>query len=307
MRTMDLRTVQQFIAVVEEGSLRAAAQRSGVTQPALTKLVRRLEDEVGARLLHRSAMGTRLTPAGETFLRHARALRALHLEALSEIRALAGGKVGRLRIGAGPAWHRAILPAAIGAFHATHPGVRLDVRFGSDRTLVDLLRDGRVELVLAAMPETPEQPDLAYRPLVRDGYEVIAHRGHALAAREAVPLGELLTWPWVASGPGTLIRARLEASFRSAGLPPPEPVVETEITELRLALLLDGRHLSINVGASPDPGEPSRLVALDIAATLGVRVAGVITWRSTEPGPMTRAFVEALERICAAPPIDGRG
>jgi len=304
---MDLRTVQQFIAVVEEGSLRAAAQRAGVTQPALTKAVRRLEDEVGARLLHRSAMGTTLTVAGDAFLRHARALRAMHVEALAEIAALAGGRVGRLRIGAGPAWHRTILPAAIAAFGETHPAVRLDVRFGSDRSLVDLLRDGLVDLVLAAMPETPEEPDLACRPLVRDDYRILASTAHPLAGRSAVPLGALLEWPWVTSGRGTLVRERIGAIFRAAGLPAPEPMVETEITELRLALMLGGRFITCNVGASPDSWSPPRVVSLDLAIALGSRAAGVTTWRRAEPNPAARAFVEVMQRICASTAVAGRG
>jgi LysR family transcriptional regulator, regulator for genes of the gallate degradation pathway len=304
---MDLRSAEQFIAVVEEGSFRAAAVRLGITQPALTKIVRRLEDELGARLLDRFAHGARSTPAGEAFLRHARALKAIWAEAQGEVQALGAGLAGRLRIGAGPAWHRTILPLAVQAFHRTHPNVRLVLDFGSDRTLKALLRDGRIDAVLAALPEGSEEPDLAVWPLVRDAYRVFAGPAHPLLGRQAVPLADLLGYPWVISGPGTLIHERLRALFVAQGLPAPEPMVETDIFDLKLGLMLRGPYLTCNVGEPVDALEPSRIRPLDLAVPIGSRAAGVITWRGSAPNAAIRAFIDTLSEVCAAPPIAGRG
>ena len=88
---MELRTVDYFLAAAEQGSLRGAAQRLGVTQPALTKAIRRLEDEAGVVLFDRKARGVSLTVYGEAMLRHARNLRASLRDAQEEIAGLRSG------------------------------------------------------------------------------------------------------------------------------------------------------------------------------------------------------------------------
>ena len=150
---MELRTVEYFLAIAEEGSLSAAAQRLGVTQPALTKAIRRLEDETGSALFDRNARGVSLTVYGRALLRHARLLTTTLRDAADEIQALRAGLTGEVRLGAGPAWHTNILPEAIRRLRQTSPKIRIKVTGGLDNVLKAQLRAGAFDLVLAVTPE----------------------------------------------------------------------------------------------------------------------------------------------------------
>lgn len=297
---MDLRAVQHFIAVVEAGSLRGAALKLGVSQPALTKIVRRLEDQTGVPLLERSASGVTLTGFGEAFLRHGRMLQATWAHANSELRALREGAAGQIRIGAGPSWHRILLPRAINLFRAEHPQVRLTVRHGEDRTLKEMLREGLLDLVVAALPAGGHDNDLDGLPLIHDPYRIFARADHPLQKQQSVRLDELLPWPWLLSTPGTLIRERLTALFQAHRLPAPEPVLETDIVPLRLALLAEGPYLTCHAGELLGERDDSLFRALPVAAMLGGRDAGVLTRHGVEPNPAAAALVAVIARVSAA-------
>jgi DNA-binding transcriptional LysR family regulator len=220
---VDIRAVDYMLAVAEHGSLRAAAQAVGVTQPALTKAIRRIEDEAGAPLFHRTARGVHPTVYGEAMLRHARNLRVSLRSATVEIAALKAGTAGVVRIGAGPSWERAILPEAIAAFRAHRPDVRILVLGGTDDFLKLRLRDGLLDLVLAATPDAPAlDPDLEWQPLMTDEYCVIAARSHPLRRRHGIALEDLLPYPWILPGAHSLMVERLRIIFRAHALPAPE-------------------------------------------------------------------------------------
>lgn len=297
---MDLKAVRQFIAVVEEGSLRQAAQRLGVSQPALTKAVRRLEDETGVRLLDRSTSGVRLTAYGEAFLRHGRMLQATFAHASSELRALSSGAAGRVSVGAGPSWHRTLLPRAIILFRADHPQVRVTVRHGEDLGLKAMLREGRLDFVLTALPEPGTDDDLDCRPLIHDPYRLFAKADHPLQRRPGLPLAELLAWPWILPMPGTLIRERLAAIFRAAGLPAPEPALETDILPLRLALMLEGPFITCHAGERLGELTPATARPLVVGTALGGRQAGLVRRRGIEPSPAAQALVNVIGSVCSS-------
>ena len=219
---MDLRSVEYFAAVAERGTLRGPAAKLGISQPALTKAIRRLEDEVGAVLFDRQPRGVTLTAYGRTLLRHARNVQSALKEAHQEIAALRAGIAGRIRIGAGPSWERGVLPQAITRFTAAQPGVQIHVLGGVDDALKGLLRTGDLDFVLAAIPDAPQlEPDLEWHPLMADDYRVIAATHHPLHARKGASLPDLLDFPWILPSATTQMMERLRIIFRAHGLPPP--------------------------------------------------------------------------------------
>lgn len=189
---MELRNIEYFLAVAAEGSMRAAAKTLGLTQPALTKAMRRLEDEAGVSLFDRRSRGVSLTVYGQCFLRHARNIRAGMADAECEIQALRSGTSGLVRIGAGPAWQTRVLPEAIARFRDERPAVQLLIGGGTDDVLKAELRKGALDLVVAAMPEGAEAPDLEGRALLDDEYRVIADAGHPLHANRDARMADLL-------------------------------------------------------------------------------------------------------------------
>lgn len=297
---MEFRAVDYFLAVAEEGTLRAAAQRLGVTQPALTKAIRRLEDETGVTLFDRRARGVSLTVYGEALARHCRHLRATLRDADEELAALRLGIAGHVRLGAGPSWHRAVLPEAIAVFRAERPDVRLHITGGLDEGLKAQLRAGGLDVVLAAIPDAPPQePDLDRRALIGDDYRVIAARSHPLHARGRIALADLLEFPWILPGAGTCMVERLHLLFRAKALPAPEPMIETDIQSLKLALLHDGPYLSFHASSNLADLGPDDILPLDVPDAIWHRKAGIITRRGTEPNPAARGLIRVIERVCA--------
>jgi DNA-binding transcriptional LysR family regulator len=304
---VDLRAIAYFATVAECGTVRGAAARLGISQPALTKAIRRLEDEMGVVLFDRQARGVTPTAYGRTLLRHARNLQASLKEAREEIAALRAGIAGRVRIGAGPSWERAVLPQAITCFTGRQPGVQIHVLGGADDALKAQLRAGDLDFVLAATPDAPQlEPDLDWRPLMADDYRVIAATHHPLHAREHTTLPDLLHYPWILPSAPTQMAERLRVIFRAHGLPPPEPVIETDIVSLKLELMQEGEYLSFHAAGHLREVDPGRFRALDVPGSTWRRVAGIITQRRSEPNPAASALIAIIETICEPLRAEGR-
>jgi DNA-binding transcriptional LysR family regulator len=301
---MEIRAVDYLLAVAEYGSLRGAAQAIGITQPALTKAVRRIEDETGARLFDRTARGVRPTVYGEAMLRHARNLRASLRAAKVEVAALKAGAAGVVRIGAGPSWERAILPEAIATFRARWPDVRIHVVGGIDDVLKLGLREGTLDLVLAATPDAPAlDPDLEWLSLMTAQYCVIAAHTHPLRHRRGIGLGELLGYPWILPGAHSLMVERLRIMFRANALPAPEPAIETDIVALRHQLLASGPYLGFTAaGLLPELADDA-IVRLDVPDAVWRRSAGIITRRGMAPNPAAAALIATIVGIVKAPAV----
>lgn len=296
---MDLRAVEYFAAVAERGTVRGAAARLGISQPALTKAIRRLEDEVGVVLFDRQPRGVTLTVYGRTLLRHARNVQVSLKEAHEEIAALRAGIAGRVRIGAGPSWERVVLPQAITEFTAGQPGVQIHVLGGADDALKAQLRTGDLDFVLAATPDAPQlEPDLEWRPLMADDYRVIAATHHPLHARRRAALPDLLDYPWILPGAATQMAERLRVIFRAHGLPPPEPAIETDIVSLKLELMRNSDYLSFHAAAHLREIDPGRFRPLDVPDATWRRAAGIITRRRSERNPAASVLIGIIEVVC---------
>ena len=296
----DLRTIDYFLTVVSRGSLRAAALDLGITQPALTKAIRRLEDSLGAPLFDRRARGVVPTVYGTALLRHARDVKAAMGAAQDEVEALRSGSAGLVKIGAGPSWQDAVLPEAIAELRSTRPGVRVHVTGGGDDQLKEQLKSGALDFVLAAVPETPRlEPELAWQPLLADEYCVIADAGHPLRRRKGpLVLEDLLNYPWILPSPTTYMVGRLRHLLQAAGLPPPVPAIETDVMALKFALMRDSDYLSYHAAAHLAAFDPSFLRPLEVASAKAVRQAGLINRRGIEFGPAAQALIGILQRRC---------
>lgn len=295
---MELRNIEYFLTVAAEGSMRAAAKKLGLTQPALTKAMHRLEAEAGVSLFDRRSRGVSLTVYGESFRRHARTIRAGMAEAESEIRALRDGTSGLVRLGAGPSWQSRVIPDAVRLFRSHRPGVRLRVIGGTDNVLKAELRAGHLDLVVAAVPEGEEAPDLEGRALLVDEYRVIADRGHPLRTAGQSTVADLLDYPWILPNPETYLVRRLEVLMRSHGLTPPRPMIETDILELKLALMRDSTYLSFHAVDHLRSSGVSEIGPLPLEAAGWKRSAGIITRRGVEANPAAAHLADLIEELC---------
>ena len=211
-----------FDAVAREGSMTAAASALGYTQSAVSQAVAALEKEAGTPLLERGARGVRPTAAGEVLARHAAILREQLDRAAGDLEDLGRGHAGRLRLAAFPSAANIMVPPAVAAFRAAHPGVELSLSETEPAQAADGLRDGRHDLAIVF--DYPFQPMLDAAGIVlhdlgADEMLVALPPGHAAAGRDGVAIADLDAEMWVSSTDPTC-DLLLTHGARAAGFTP---------------------------------------------------------------------------------------
>jgi DNA-binding transcriptional LysR family regulator len=193
---MELRHLRYFIAVGQEENVSRAALKLHVSQPALSRQMRDLEDELGFMLLTRSAKSVRLTEAGRAFLAEARAVLQRLEEAIKAARAIATGARGELHLGYAPSLTARFLPRALRAFQAQSPGVRVKLHDLSTEEMLAGLREGALQMAFVArLPALLR--GLRFEELARDSFCLAVAPKHPLAKRRVVKLAEVAREPLI--------------------------------------------------------------------------------------------------------------
>jgi DNA-binding transcriptional LysR family regulator len=199
---LDPRRLLILDAVAREGSMTAAAAALAYTPSAVSQAIGALEREAGAQLVDRGPRGVRLTEAGAVLARHAAALRERLALAADELDDVKGLRAGRLRIAAFPSAGSVLVPPAIAAFRAAHPGVELTLEEAEPPVAADGLRDGRYDVAVVFEYDFEAMLDpagLALHALGTDEMLVALPPAHPLADADPVPMAALAAETWVAS------------------------------------------------------------------------------------------------------------
>lgn len=185
------------------GSFSAAARELGCTQPAVSQQMKALESSAGTTLLIRTGREMRLTQAGEALVRHASGILAGLTAAEEEVAAIAGLRAGRVRLVSFPSGSSSLVPGALAALRAAHPGTRVSLVEAEPPRSVEMLRDGDCDIALAFRYGAPgaEWDDLVVRPLLTDRLIGLVPEGHGLADRAEVGIAELAAESWIAGCP----------------------------------------------------------------------------------------------------------
>ncbi|MBV2355746.1 LysR family transcriptional regulator [Streptomyces sp. J2-1] len=218
---IEARHLRVLRAVAATGSFSAAGRELGCTQPAVSQQMKALESSVGTPLLVRGGREMRLTQAGEALVRHASGILAGLTAAEEEVAAIAGLRAGRVRLVSFPSGSSTLVPAALAALRAAHPGTRVSLEEAEPPRSVELLREGDCDIALAFRYEgaaTEEWDDLVVRPLLTDRLVALVPERHPLARAGSVGIGELAADPWIAGCPRC--RRQLVEVCESAGFTP---------------------------------------------------------------------------------------
>ncbi len=169
---MDLKQLEYFIAIAEQGSISAAAKKLHISQPPLSHQLKLLEEEVGKQLVERGARRVRLTDAGVLLYRRASTLLDLADTTLRELDDFGTKPSGTLRLGTTSSSGPALLEARMKSYAAAYPGVRFEISEGNTFHLIDLLAAGEIEVAVVRTPfhaENTEQRSLASEPMIAAG------------------------------------------------------------------------------------------------------------------------------------------
>ncbi|MGW0603014.1 LysR family transcriptional regulator [Streptomyces sp. NPDC002644] len=220
---IEARHLRVLRAVAATGSFSAAARELGCTQPAVSQQMKALESSAGTPLIVRAGRGMRLTQAGEALVRHAAGILAGLTAAEEEVAAIAGLRAGRVRLVSFPSGSSTLVPTALAALRAEHPGTQVSLEEAEPPRSVEMLRAGDCDVALAfryaaasGSAESEEWDDLVVRPLLSDRLVGLVPEGHRLASAESVGIGELAGEPWIAGCPrcrGQLVQVCAEAGF----------------------------------------------------------------------------------------------
>jgi DNA-binding transcriptional LysR family regulator len=230
---MELRDIEYFAVVAEHGHLGRAAEALGLSTPALSKSLRRLEQAMGAKLVKRTPKGVELTAAGAALSSHVRRLRLALGDVAREVADIGRGHTGHVRVGANRVGIDYLLPAAWSAVFKDAPKLSLKVIDGGSDILVPALRSGQLDLIIGFIPLHPEE-DIAQEHLLGDAFVVSASANHRLAHLKRVTLADVARERWALGAAMVPDWQWLHRVFADNGLAPPEVAIETSAAQLRL-------------------------------------------------------------------------
>jgi len=186
---MNLDYLRTFLAVSRAGSFSEAAKQFGISQPAVSFQIGKLERELGTRIFERGVRGISLTPAGARLVTFAELVEDAHISLSRDIETLREEIVGLLEIGASTIPGEYLLPEILSEFKARHPAVGIQVRISDSRDVIDGVRRGRYPVGFCGVP--PVEPDLICFPFAADEITLIVYPEHPLAVRARVTIDEL--------------------------------------------------------------------------------------------------------------------
>ena len=294
---MTLNQIRDFIAVVESGGIRAAARRLGVSQPAITRSVRGLETELRARLLRRTPTGVVPTQPGRALFTRARAAQAELRKAEEEVDQLAQ-PARAVAFGVSPT--SAIMVAeAITRFRQQFPQARIHIAEGLPHSLIAMVRDETLDFAICRRALVKLDSGLAFRPLFRNDFAVVARKGHPL--EKASSLAHLADACWTSLLPLDAPDGPFAQAFSPTGLPVPKHVIQcgSYNTAIRLIAKTDMLGFLVRQLLS-DPLLGDLLREIPVAEPLPSFAVGTFTRTGTPLTEVAAAMAKAV--ISAARP-----
>ena len=290
---MELRHLRYFVAVGEEEHFGRAAARLHVVQPALTRQVRQLEDELGCALFERLKRGVRLTEAGKSFLEEARRVLADLGHGVDRTRLVAQGKVGRLRVGfSDTATYSGELPSILHEFRTRWPDVRLELFPSSSVVAGEQLRRQEVDVAFVYLLPTNLR-ELRTHTISVERWVLALPHAHPLVKNKRVRLRDLKGQPfvWFPRAVAPLIHDRVLAVCHAAGLTL-NIVQEANSPTTILSLVAGGIGLSFTI-TSAARTKPDSVVLREVDDLRDTSELSTI-WRADNKVPALQKFLEMV-------------
>lgn len=292
---MELTTLRYFRSIAAAGHLTRAAQSLGVTQPALSAMVKKLEREVGTPLFHRTPRGVELTEAGRLFLIHADdALRRAD-QAMTAVRQLMGLERGTIRVGGGATAITYLLPPAVSEIRKKHGGLRFFIREAGSSAVAAAVLSGELDLGIVTLPITLAGADELLRtPLVADQLRLIVPPKHPLASKRLFRWGELAGADVVAFEAGSAVRDVIDRAAADAGA---SLNIVMELRSIESIKQMVRAGIGVGFVSRFALGSEEGLACKDSGLS---RQMAIVRRRDRDLAPAARAFHDSLLRLARA-------
>ncbi|MCJ7994683.1 LysR family transcriptional regulator [Rhizobium cremeum] len=236
---MEIRTLRAFVEVIRQGGFSQAARTVFITQSAVSKAVRQLEEELGFALIDRTGHKVALTDAGEIVFRRAQTMLTQREDLLAELSELRGLRRGRLQLGLPPIGSDALFAPLFAIYRSRHPEVEIQLVEHGSRKLEELVMAGEVELGASLLP-VPDR--FEWQEVTREPLHVLIPEDHPLAKREGVALHDLQSMPFVLFDVGFALNPIILDACREAGF---DPVIAARSGQINFIVELVGAGLGI--------------------------------------------------------------
>jgi LysR family transcriptional regulator of abg operon len=297
-RPVKLSALHCFVAAVDAGSIHAAARKLGLTQPALTKALRGLEEELAVQLLVRTTRGSVPTEFGRAFYRRARLVAGEIGKARADIEQLRGAMAGEVAFSVAPAATIRLVPEAVREFRRAHPAVRLRIFDGPVPSALPQLRAGETEFAVASLTRHWPRREFRVEKLFEYETVVVARRGHPLAGARS--LRELREADWAHAGARGSVGVFAEATFGAHGLEPPRPALECGSFAVLIAMVATNDVLALLPRPFVElPAVKGLLVQVPVGEPGARTAVGLVQRADAALTPAAAALAAALRRAAA--------
>ncbi|VWB44279.1 LysR family transcriptional regulator [Burkholderia lata] len=292
---LELRHLKYFVAVAEELNFHRAARRLHLSQPALSRQIQQLEDEIDVALFQRSAKRIDLTTAGRTLQSHAYTILAHVRKAEEQSRSVGKGEAGYLAIGFFGSAIFDVIPKLLLEYGRQHPNVKLQLFQMTKEAQIQALRDR--ELTIGFNRMVPPQSDIVQRVVLTEDMMVAIPSAHPLARQRRIDCYEVLNEPmvlyprWTTPGLGTRVYEIFDAYNA-------QPNVVQEVTDVAtaMALVAGGFGLSIVPQSASHLRLPG-IVYRPLIAKVAAKIELVCLYRRDDHSPILRSFLEVLQTL----------
>jgi len=295
---MDLRQLKYFVVVYEHGNMSRAAEEIPISQPALTRSVRMLEDELGVELFQRHARGAAPTAAGERFYHHAKSILAECARAREDALQAGGQLSGEVTIGVGPLFASHMIDGIVSRFCSRHEQVTVTLLQGFFEDLITQLQMGKIELAFCNFPVQELPAEQVFEPLFEVHTNAFVSCRHPLASVVNLSKQALADARWAnVNQPHS--QDVLDSLFINENMAAPHAALRTNSLTLIKSVIVDYDF----VGLVPEHMmaaelEAGTVVKLDMPGTPIVRDAGLIMRKDGYRRPIADMLAEEIREAC---------
>lgn len=294
--------LQHFLSVAEHGSVHAAARAINLSQPALTKSIRILEEELGTALFLRLPRGVRLTEAGAMFRARAREVEAAWNASLVDLQVQAKGLGGQMRIGAGPVYSAVYFPMVLAELRARFPNLQVSVLTGVGADLLPALQNGDIRAYAGGVADATDAlgREFVNEVLYMQANSLFVSRHHPIFRKDGFGPEDLLDYPWLSLFSGGTAKGRIDKFFHDRGLPAPQLALESHSLQIAVKMISDHNFIACMPVPLAQCFPAADLRDLRIEGFEWSIPTGITYHRSSATFPPIMAIVKTLRKMVGA-------
>ena len=298
-RRIKLRDLHILLAVAQWGGMAKAAERLGISQPVVSKVIADLEHTLGVRLFDRGRQGAEPTVYGRALLKGGIAAFDELRQSVKNIEFLTDPTAGELRIGGSDPMVAGLIPAVIDQLSRQYPKISFMVTEAeSVLHQYRALRERQVEFVIGRLPRSIPEEDLEVEILFDEPLLVAAGTQNRWVRRRRIDLAELIDEPWVLPGPDSFIGSIVADLFHARGLELPKNNVTCGSIQMNNALLATGRYLAIYPGSFLRfSAKRLSIKVLPVELPIRSTPAGIVTLKNRAISPLARLFIDRVRAM----------